>query len=208
MSWPILFINLGQSKHLPYCAISAKLHNPESPVYIISDQELGVDIPNSVVSRLDLADFQTGAGEFRKVYKHLSVNEKWYESLCFERWFILRDFLKVTGNKQALMLDSDVMLFSNAEKEAREMGEFEFTLSMGCCPHCCFMNSASALDQICEYFLFFYSEANRDFFEECKARYETGPERGEIYNLCDMVLLSQIAARKKLKIFETANIWS
>ena len=70
------------------------------------------------------------------------------------------------------------------------------------------MNSASALDQICEYFLFFYSEANRDFFEECKARYETGPERGEIYNLCDMVLLSQIAARKKLKIFETANIWS
>ncbi len=51
--------------------------------------------------------------DFLKVYEHMSTNEYKFELICFERWFLLLDYMKKNSLEILVHLDSDVMLFND-----------------------------------------------------------------------------------------------
>lgn len=46
-------------------------------------------------------------------YYHRSPNEEAYEKLCFERYYILENFIKEKGIPRVMMTDSDIFYFEN-----------------------------------------------------------------------------------------------
>lgn len=51
--------------------------------------------------------------QFKKIYIHLSPNGYEYELFCFERYFILLEYMEQYGLKECIMLDSDACTFTN-----------------------------------------------------------------------------------------------
>jgi len=67
--------------------------------------------------------------EFSNVYKHLSTNDYNFELMCFNRWFILLNYMKAKNINMCFHIDSDVLLFSDVEKDYINYEQYDFTLS-------------------------------------------------------------------------------
>ena len=91
MALPIIFIHKGDSFYLKYALENAKKFNPESRVILIGDKV--TEYPKFVEYH-EMYDYSSSALKFKKVYKHMSTNTEAIERFCFERWFILNEFLK------------------------------------------------------------------------------------------------------------------
>lgn len=64
---------------------------------------------------LNLADFTQDCDDFRVIYQHVSPNKKNYESFCFERWLVLRNFMRDHDLKNVLYVDSDALVYDGIE---------------------------------------------------------------------------------------------
>jgi hypothetical protein len=88
----------------------------------------------------------------REVYKHKSQWGEGFEFVCIERWFILYEFMITHKIDKCVILDSDILIFSNltAVKEAFPDHDMTWT---GFSAHINFINDISALKQFCDFFL-------------------------------------------------------
>jgi len=73
---------------------------------------------SDAVRHFRIDDYFESAARFAEVYKHQSDNAYEYELFCFQRWFILRDFMKASGIAGCCYLDSDIMLYANVNDPA------------------------------------------------------------------------------------------
>jgi hypothetical protein len=68
----------------------------------------------------DLSLYSTSAHLFKPIYKHLSkdnnANRKKHELRCFQRWFILRDFMVKNQLARTFFSDGDSSVFMNIQK--------------------------------------------------------------------------------------------
>ncbi len=110
MSLPIIFIHKGYSDYMEYSLRQAKYSNPDSEIILIGDE---FNNRFDFVKHVDMKAYFQGASDFADVYTHYSTNPYGYELFCFQRWFILEDFMKNNGYKDAFICDTDVMLYSD-----------------------------------------------------------------------------------------------
>ncbi|MBE7181024.1 MAG: hypothetical protein INR71_07420 [Terriglobus roseus] len=59
---------------------------------------------------VDIREFEQSRREFRSVYKHISVSDYEYEAFCYERWFVIRDFMRFES-EPLWVFDHDVLSF-------------------------------------------------------------------------------------------------
>ena len=145
MAVPIIFIHRNDSDYLAYTLAQAQASNPESPVVMIGDSSnryAGVD-------HYLIADYCDSADQFGQIYRHLSTNLASYECFCFQRWFILQEFIQSQGLEACLYLDSDVMLYANATQEHQRLQTFDLALTEDV-PSCVYINRPSAIVQFCD----------------------------------------------------------
>ncbi len=95
---------------MEYTLRQAKYTNPESEIILIGD-ETNNKFP--FVTHVNMKDYFKSADDFAKIYKHYSTNPYNYELFCFQRWFVLKEFLENKKYEIIMVSDSDVMHYSN-----------------------------------------------------------------------------------------------
>lgn len=108
---PIIFIHRGLQDYLKYAVVCAKDH--QNRVILIGDDENKcVEAEWCSITEYKSLRFNT----FKENYIHLSSNSRWFELLCFERYFVLLEFMKKNKMERCVMMDSDVLLFGKADE--------------------------------------------------------------------------------------------
>ncbi|MFW5435436.1 hypothetical protein [Paenibacillus apiarius] len=124
MSAPIFFMHRGNEPYLSFSLQQAKCSNPHAEVILIGKPaNRGHGGPH--VRHAFLGDYFAGAALFSNVYKHDSPNTREYNLFCFQRWFVLRDYMCRHGITEGYYLDSDVMLYANMRNSHLRRHPFE-----------------------------------------------------------------------------------
>ncbi|MGG1664113.1 hypothetical protein [Brevibacillus sp. NRS-1366] len=126
MSIPIIFMHRTDDDYLSFILRQAKLASPESDVVLIGNSS-NSKYASMGIKHAMIAHYHGGASEFANVYKHLSPCEYVYNLFCFQRWFILRDYMRGNNISQCWTLDTDVMLYANLNLEEYKRFSSEFT---------------------------------------------------------------------------------
>lgn len=115
----LVFVHDGYSPYLEFSLRQARAVSPKSDIVLLGD---------SSNDRFDMVRHVDGTTEayagasaaFRAGYQHLSTNRRAFEMICFERWFRLQTLFRQEGWHDAVVLDSDVMMYAS-EDEIRDL---------------------------------------------------------------------------------------
>lgn len=109
---PLVFIHKGNQKYLKKVINLAEKNNKN--VYLIGDKTNKYYCQHWIdFQELNQLEYL----KFKKTYIHLSTNRYEFELGCFERYFLLYEFMKKHDVSECFMVDSDVCVFTDLEKE-------------------------------------------------------------------------------------------
>jgi hypothetical protein len=210
MALPIITIHRGYASYLVKTLLQAKATNPQSKIVLLGDPS------NKYISFVDhenITNYFQEAEFFAQIYrdKHINFNSYNYELLCFQRWFILKEFMQKNDLKFCFHIDSDVLLYINLAQEFEKFSPFEMTLSLKGSAHNAFM-SYQGLERFCQHLIDFYS--NPELFEilqsirqeQLQRMQEQNLPKAQVGGICDMTLFRQYYDRNSEKIGSTSKI--
>jgi hypothetical protein len=177
---PVIFIHRGACRYLAGSIAQARQSSPGSEIIVLGDR---FNTGFREARHFESAKFWNGAEKFAAVYQHRSTHEIEYELYCFQRWFILQSFLKAQRLDGCLYLDSDVLLFADATREARAFVDCDVTLSQTS-PHCLFFNRRESLDRFCDFCMECYTSPA--LFGQLDAMYQERQAQKLPGGICDM----------------------
>jgi hypothetical protein len=107
--------------HVASCPLYLKhcieINAQKNKVYLIGDSKNNVFGSNIV--HVDIGTLESReAAVFKKYFKNYSTNDAYREYLCFERFFILREFMTKHGFDKIAYVDSDCVLLENISEVA------------------------------------------------------------------------------------------
>lgn len=176
---PVIFIHYGNSPYLYHSLTQAVLVAPDRPVYLVGDDS---NHCHPFVKHWHYTPYSASAFAFAEKYLHLSGNTRGFELFCFQRWFILRDFMAVTGIERAVYLDSDMMLFDDLTQDWNAIGNTPLAIC-GIMPPA-FINNLAVLDLFCRFLEDSYSVPEER--TRLQLRYNEMLAAGVIGGICDM----------------------
>ncbi|MUG96750.1 hypothetical protein F7734_32190 [Scytonema sp. UIC 10036] len=204
MYLPIVVLHRGYSAYVPYCLAQAKVFNPKSDIVLLGDDK------NSFINYIHherIENYDDEAKEFEKVYseKHMSFNNYQYELFCFQRWFVIKNFLEKNQLDKCLHLDSDVMIYVDASEEfSKKYEKFNFTLSKKGSGHNSYIKY-EGIKKLCELLTKFYTDP--ELFKILKSIREKALLAGQkAGGICDMTLLNQYYQRYSQEIGLTSDM--
>jgi hypothetical protein len=124
MSVPLIFIHRTEDNYIEYVLKQAKRANPKSAVFLIGSESNRKFISAGMQHFL-IRDYFEGASQFAKIYKHVSHLEYEYLLFCFQRWFVLRDFMLKQNINECWVIDTDVMVFADLDEPRFDNFSFE-----------------------------------------------------------------------------------
>lgn len=110
----LVFIHRGNDDYLKYTLKQAAYFNKNSNITCLSDTLYENVYPKEVKFQ-SLNQYFGAALEFEKIYEHLSRNSYQFELFCFQRWFILKEYMEKNNINEVFYIDSDVMLFGSLD---------------------------------------------------------------------------------------------
>ena len=182
-SLPIIFIHQSNSEHLKYSLAQAHRSNPSSAIFLLGDSSNDV---YEFVEHRSMFDYFSEAAQFKKIYKHYSTNGSDFELICFQRWFILREFLRTYGIRQCLYLDSDIMLYADVTKDQKKFEQFDFTLCWNTIGCVFFLNRMQGLDEFCQFLIDIYTQKDKYHYDKMLAHYAVRRKNRLAGGVCDM----------------------
>lgn len=200
MTVPVVFIHYGASDHLLIALRQAKRF--DNQVFLIRNS-LRLRQQGAVADR----EFIAGSvleNDFTKLYQHLSRNHHEFELQCIVRWFDLRDMMNREQIDQCLYLDSDVLLFANADLEWQYYNQFDFTLCLGTTGHTSFWRR-DALSQFCEFVTKIYQDRDYNYLE-LERIFQEMLKQDLAGGVSDMLLLKMFREQTDLHIGEMCEV--
>lgn len=195
MSIPVIVIHRGNQPYYHEVIRQAKKYN---------EKVLPIDDTNDPAS-CNISLYLQSSDKFASVYEHLSTNGRDIELLCFQRWFILKDFMEKHNIDVCLHIDSDVMMYCNTDTEYEKFSQFDFTLSHRCCGSNSFF-TLNGLKKFCDFLMNFYRNKNSYDYDRIAAHYHTRQKHGLPGGVCDMTLLQHYSYLHCGKIGEMMHI--
>ena len=156
MSIPIVTVHRGYAAYLVRALAQAKFTNPKSEIVLLGDaSNQFLDF----VRHENLLDYYSSAQQFAQVCadQHCSPNSYEYELFCFQRWFILQEFMHRHQYDACFHIDSDVMLYADLTEENKKFDRFELTLVNQGCPHNSFIKYQGIV-RFCQFVMDTYTE--------------------------------------------------
>lgn len=200
---PIVFVHRSNSSYLQYSLQQARLSNPASTIHLIGDDE-NEGYPG--IQHHSMEKYLGDAETFEGLYRHMSTNGYEIELFCFQRWFILRDFVRRSELETFVYLDSDVMLFSDVTTDMPRFGVFDLALVQRFVPCTLFVMRAQALDDFCEFVLDVYRGLRRYEWDSVVARHALAKRNGVPGGVSDMTLFELFHAENFGRIGELAQV--
>ncbi|HBE16397.1 MAG TPA: hypothetical protein DDW51_01970, partial [Cyanobacteria bacterium UBA11367] len=201
-SIPIVFIHQGDSDYLKYTLSQVKHSNPDSTVFLIGDAANAHYY--NLAEFVDIFKYCNEAVEFAKIYQHYNTNSLGYELFCFQRWFILKNFLLENKIDKCLYIDSDVMLYANVAEEENKFKNWDLTLSYETSPHCVFVNKLKTLEDFCNFICEIYT--NPSLIKLMESKFEERIQQNLPGGACDMTAFIEYRRMHPSKIGELSTI--
>ena len=204
---PFVVIHNGNQDYFRCCIESLVRQNGAQNVIAIG-QGLDAEALHGI-RVVDIANVESKSKAFRKIYHHCAVTNYEYELFCFQRWFILSEFLSQANIDQCVMVDSDILGFSDA---AQMIDVLPTDTAMSDWAWTCPIRDRNVLEQLTDCMTEIYSqptEAIRTFIDTYGA-----PASGQARSMQDMTFLhmfgnvrtdrlAQLARRTDLFGFDT-----
>ncbi len=201
MGLPIVFIQKDDARFLNLALVRAKASNPDSRLIVIGD---------NLSPKLDFAEYYSmkglskGANKFNEKYVHLSTVGFDFELFCFQRWFVLNEFMHKEKINSCLHLDHDVLLYSNVTLNQKEFSKAPFAYSFGTSGHCFFINDLKQFDKLCEFITSFYTDKKR--LAGLRNMYEDRLQKHLLGGVCDMTALKIFAQENPKLVMDVSEI--
>jgi len=190
---PIVIVHTGDSFYLEPVLCQARKSNPDSHIYLISDESTN---HYDFIEHINISDYFTSAEEFKKVYVHMSINPYHYELYCFLRWFVILDFVTKHNISHFLCIDSDVMLYCNVDEVFGKWIDYDMTTCQIIGPQYTLFNKDS-LKKFCKYIYDHYAE--KDGLEEVRYWHTKG-------GISDMKFFMYYSEQPNIRVFDTAQV--
>lgn len=178
----LIFTHKGSSDYLWYCLEQAKKTNPEARIILLGD-EANKPYDSSIEHYL-ISDYFEGATKFESVYRHQSSNPYWYELICFQRWFIINDFVQKNNIDMLYGCDTDIMIYDDLSKYIPQ-GTFKLTIANNNGPQCSFFTKES-INNFCNYIIKQYT--NPECLNRLLTRYRGFLTKNRPGGNCDMTM--------------------
>lgn len=192
---PIIYCHIGGFPGYLYRVIeSARFFNPQSPIYLISDQS-GLDLDTLRVEVVSTESLHSPIhAQFVEHYVHLSSVKPTFARFCIERWFFVGEMVRRIGSGRAAHLDSDGMLFHDVGVSFPFVSTDPYFLcSKIVGPALTFINKP--IDPYLEMIVSRYRD--KAFLESYRARNLEAETKGSMVNLDDMEFLVAFAKESK-----------
>lgn len=177
---PIVIVHKGNSFYLEPVLRQIRLFNPDNRICLISDKSTD---RFDFIEHYDIDQYMKGADEFANIYVHMSINPFNYELFCFQRWFVIRDFIRSQEIPFSLCLDSDVLLYCNVDEVFSEYQSYDFTICKEMGPCFSSFNNLS-IEKLCNYMTYLYTDSQA--FKRLEEFYKNVVDGG----VCDMTALA------------------
>ena len=167
---PVIFIHKSNSYYLKDSLWQAKQFNKR--VILLGD-ETNNKYPD--IEYYNMQDYSEGAKYFASIYQNFAPDYVYdYHLLCFQRWFILRDFAKAHNITKCFYCDSDIMLYCDVTEEQKRFATSNFALLIhfeggGASGHTSYWNSQKSLEDFCSFLIKSYTSPAK--MEEWKNLY-------------------------------------
>ncbi len=201
MALPIVFIQKDDAKYLNLALKRAKASNPDSRLIVIGD---------NLSPKVDYAEYYSMKGlsknakKFREKYVHLSTVSFDFELFCFERWFMLNEFMHREKIASCIHLDHDVLLYSNVTTEQKKYSKTPFAYSFGTSGYTFFINDLKKFDELCSFMLSLYTNKKR--LAGLRKMYEDRLQKHLLGGVCDMTALKIYAEENHDKTTDVSKI--
>ncbi len=147
MKTTIIFVHTGNAYYLELALAQAKISNPNADIILLGDKS---NNKYSYIKHYLISDYFESARDFGEVYFNYSPNKEEYELFCFQRWFVINDFLikhKITDT--VLYCDTDTLLFHDISQHSNLFSKYWATIEKDGTPCFVFIN-LSNIKKFCE----------------------------------------------------------
>lgn len=114
----LVFIHRGYSPYLEFTLRQARAASPDSDILLLGDPA-NAHLPGLRHIDLTTRHYAHAGAAVAEVYRHRSTNSRSFEIGCFARWFMLAAVMRYENINDAIVLDSDVMIYGS-EGQIRE----------------------------------------------------------------------------------------
>ena len=194
MDIPVVMVHMNNVPYLKPVIATARKFN--SRVILIGNQGAGESGAPAEFARFE--PYAQEAAYFQTIYQHLSSNPYGFELFCFQRWFVLRDYLESQNLDLCFAMDSDVLFFANAGSEFTRLfnPECEFTLLNGTSGGSSFFTRKS-LAHFCRFLRETYEKKAGPGFRSLTDTFSEFQRSNRAGGVCDMTLFRLFAQETK-----------
>jgi hypothetical protein len=180
---PVVLIHKG---YQDYLGCTLQQANKNNDVYLLGDTKPSVDSPT--IKFENISDYFGECDEFRSHYQHLNTTPVGYEIFCYQRWFILKNFMEKHNIGKVFYCDSDVMLFANVTEEWDKFNQYEMTLLHRTAAIASFI-TLDGIRSLCNLIMTTYKNKDSYNYKKIASHYNVRRECGLAGGVCDMTLL-------------------
>tara|TARA_R110000868_G_scaffold265860_2_gene524744 strand:+ start:975 stop:1790 length:816 start_codon:yes stop_codon:yes gene_type:complete len=180
---PVILIHKGYQEYLGY---TIKQANKNNFVHLIGDTNPNLTLGNYEFN--NMGDYLEDCDEFRQHYQHLNTTPLDYEVFCYQRWFVLRNFMKQNNLDTVFYIDSDVMLFGEMTKEWEKFNQYTMTLLHRTAAISSFI-TLEGVTNFCNFLTNTYRDKESYNYKKIASHFNVRRECGLGGGVCDMTLL-------------------
>lgn len=200
----IIFIHRGRADYLEFSLKQALRFNPRERIHLIGDA--AVAGYGSLVQFRPIESCMAGADEFAKVYEHHCTNPYDFELFCFQRWFVLRDFMRQERIEKCFYADSDIMIYFDAAKEYSRFSNYDLMLSCGIDGHGSWWKSLEILEKFCGFAYDIYAKKDAKNYTRMINHLARLQRLGHWGGVCDMTVLGLFKNLEPKRVAEATEI--
>ena len=203
----IIFLSYGDPFYLPYVLSQCKAYHPYDHVHLIGDSS------NKGYAGIEhhlISDYENSAKEFAKHYVHLSTNNEKFERFCFDRFFIIKEFIIKNNIKECIIIDTDVLVYGNLFDDFPFFDNYDCTLylyekNLVASPGLSFVKNTKCIDDLCRFMLELYKERN-SIFDLLSNHFNHRQSKGLQGGACDMNVFYYFYKNNTVKVFDLFEV--
>ncbi|MDD5200099.1 MAG: hypothetical protein PHC88_09880 [Terrimicrobiaceae bacterium] len=160
----IIFVHKSESWYLYYTVKQARYFNPTARIVLITDAPQKKLRPYAEIH--DISEYWEGASVMEEIYEHNSPFTREYEIINFQRWFVVRDFLRRNKVDRAIYVDSDLLVCDDLFRDFDRMGEASLGIVGVQGPFTTFIPNADVISSFCDFITHLYRNEKASLTEQ------------------------------------------
>jgi hypothetical protein len=154
----LIFVHKSESWYLYYTIKQARYFHPNARIVLITD------CPQKNLRGYaeihDIYQYWEGARTMEDIYDHNSPFTREYEITNFQRWFVVRDFLRRNPSDRAIYVDSDVLVCDELFEDFGRLNGADLGIVGFQGPFTMLIPSQEVIARFCDFITYLYTDEN------------------------------------------------